>query len=70
MKTSTATKYPPEDLVALRDEIAMRTLQSLISNRGWGRTGEDGTHRPYTSMREYSIAAYDFADQMLEARSK
>jgi len=70
MKTNTATKYPPEDLVALRDEIAMRTLQTLISHGGWGDTGDDGVHRAYTNMREYAVAAYDFADQMLEARSK
>lgn len=63
-----AAKHPA-DLVALRDEIAMRTLQTLIMKGTWGVTGDDGTHMPYKNMREYSRAAYEFADQMLEARN-
>lgn len=59
-----------EDLVALRDEIAMRTLQTLIAHGRWGETGSDGEHKPYKNMREYSAAAYKFADHMLEAREK
>lgn len=59
-----------EDLVALRDEIAMRTLQTLIQQGTWGETGDDGEHRPYKNMREYATAAYRFADFMLEAREK
>ncbi|WP_054908764.1 hypothetical protein [Pseudomonas sp. NBRC 111135] len=58
-----------EDLVPLRDEIAMRTLQTLIMKGTWGKTGEDGNHVPYKTMREYSQAAYSFADYMLEARN-
>lgn len=64
-----ALKKSGEDLVALRDEIAMRTLQTLIMKGTWGKTGEDGTHVPYKNMREFSIAAYEFADCMLEARN-
>ena len=67
-QVSAATKRDSEDLVALRDEIAMRTLQTLIQKNTWGKTGEDGRHVPYRNMREYSIAAYEFADHMLDAR--
>lgn len=69
-KPGTAKKYPSEDLVALRDEIAMRTLQTLLTTGRWGKTQQDGTHRAYSKMSEYSVAAYEFADAMLEARSK
>ncbi|SFB19589.1 hypothetical protein [Azotobacter beijerinckii] len=64
-----ALKKHGEDLVALRDEIAMRTLQTLIMKDTWGKSGEDGKHVRYTSMRDFSKAAYEFADCMLEARN-
>lgn len=56
--------------MSLRDEIAMRTLQTMIHKGTWGETGEDGEHRPYKNMREYAMASYRFADFMLEAREK
>lgn len=59
-----------EDLVRLRDEIAMQALNAMIIAGGWGKTMEDGTHRKYANMREYSDGAYNFADQMLAARER
>ncbi|SHJ24092.1 hypothetical protein SAMN05216295_109210 [Pseudomonas luteola] len=69
-KPQTAFKLPSEDLVALRDEIAMRTLQTLLMKGTWGHKGEDGQHVPYKNMREFSDAAYSFADEMLAARER
>ncbi|KPA87311.1 hypothetical protein PF66_06221 [Pseudomonas asplenii] len=58
----------PDDLVRLRDEIAMTALNAMVISRGWGCKDEDGNHRAYRNMKEYSEAAYEFADIMLEAR--
>lgn len=62
---------PSDDLVRLRDEIAMQALNGLIvSSKGWGYTDGDGKRHSYQTMREYSDAAYEFADQMLAARER
>lgn len=60
----------PKDLVPLRDEIAMQAMNAMIIAGSWGQTMEDGTHRKYANMRDYSDAAYEFADQMLAARER
>lgn len=63
--------YPVgEDLVRLRDEIAMQAMQAMVIKGGWGYTEQDGTRRTYQNMREYSNAAYAFADEMLAARER
>jgi hypothetical protein len=54
----------------LRDEMAMRLAAAMIIKGGWGITGEDGTHSRYSTMADYSIAAYAFAEHMLIAREK
>jgi hypothetical protein len=59
-----------EDLVRLRDEIAMRALNAMVIKGGWNFTDVDGQHRPCENMRHYSWAAYEFADQMLAARER
>ena len=56
------------DLVRLRDEIAMHALNSMVIAGGWGYTDLDGKRHHYQSMAEYSLAAYRFADEMLNAR--
>ncbi|KPM67588.1 hypothetical protein HB13667_05965 [Pseudomonas putida] len=64
-------KHPgPEDLVGLRDEIAMQALNAMIIAGGWGYTDAEGNHHTYQNMAEYSAAAYEFADLMLKAREK
>ena len=70
--TSPVKKLTPasEDLVRLRDEIAMSALNAMVIAGGWGKTQDDGTHRKYSNMREYSDAAYFFADHMLSARER
>lgn len=70
--TNPVKKLTPasEDLVRLRDEIAMQALNAMIISKGWGYTNADGTRHNYGSMREYSDAAYEFADQMLAARER
>lgn len=60
----------PEDLVRLRDEIAMHALNGLLINAQWGYTNSDGKRHNWTSMPEYSDAAYRFADEMLAARER
>ncbi|MGS0546726.1 hypothetical protein ACU8WE_29865 [Pseudomonas parakoreensis] len=57
-----------EDLVRLRDEIAMQALNAMIIAGGWGYTDAEGKRHNWTSMPEYSTAAYRFADEMLAAR--
>lgn len=52
----------------LRDEMAMRLAAAMVVKGGWGTKQEDGTHRAYSNMPEYSRAAYEFADHMLLAR--
>ncbi|PUB36581.1 hypothetical protein C8K66_10260 [Pseudomonas sp. GV105] len=59
-----------EDLVRLRDEIAMQALNAMIIAGSWGHTGSDGKRHNWTSMPEYSGAAYRFADEMLAARER
>lgn len=59
-----------EDLVRLRDEIAMQALNAMVIAGGWGKTMEDGSHRKYANMREYADGAYNFADHMLAARER
>lgn len=59
-----------EDLVRLRDEIAMHALNAIVIKGGWGWTNDDGSRHTYQNMREYSDAAYEFADQMLAARER
>jgi glutamine amidotransferase PdxT len=70
--TSPVKKLTPasEDLVRLRDEIAMQALNGLVINGGWSRTMSDGSKKRYVNMRDYSEAAYEFADQMLAARER
>lgn len=70
--TNPAKKLTPasEDLVRLRDEIAMHALNAMVTAGGWGTTQDDGTHRKYANMKEYSNAAYTFADHMLAARER
>lgn len=67
-----AKKLTPasEDLVRLRDEIAMQAMQAMVIAGGWGQTMDDGTRRKYANMREFSDAAYTFADHMLDARER
>lgn len=60
----------PDDLVRLRDEIAMTALNAMIIAGGWGYTDAQGKRHNWTTMPEYSAAAYNFADAMLEAREK
>lgn len=59
-----------EDLVRLRDEIAMQALNAMIIAKGWGYTDGDGKRHNWTTMREFSDAAYTFADEMLAARER
>ncbi|WP_040263716.1 hypothetical protein [Pseudomonas massiliensis] len=70
--TNPAKKLTPatEDLVRLRDDIAMHALNAMVIAGGWGMTQDDGSHRKYANMREYSDAAYLFADYMLAARER
>ncbi|WP_339426333.1 hypothetical protein [Pseudomonas proteolytica] len=56
-----------EDIVRLRDEIAMN---AMVIAKGWGDTDGDGKRHSWTTMREYSNAAYHFADEMLAARER
>ncbi|MBF8780987.1 hypothetical protein IV505_14820 [Pseudomonas fulva] len=60
----------PEDLVRLRDEIAMTALNAMIIAGGWGYTDADGKRHNWNTMPEYSAAAYNFADAMLKAREQ
>lgn len=62
-----------EDLVRLRDEIAMHAMHAMsamVIAGGWGDMLPDGSRRTYRNMRDYSDAAYGFADQMLAARER
>ncbi|MBK3465850.1 hypothetical protein [Pseudomonas sp. MF6776] len=59
-----------EDLVRLRDEIAMQALNAMVIKGSWSFTAVDGTHKLCVNMRDYSWAAYEFADQMLAARER
>ena len=70
--TSPVKKLTPasEDLVRLRDEIAMQAMNAMIIAGGWGYTDSDGKRHTWTSMPEYSDAAYRFADEMLAARER
>lgn len=67
---NTDVRAQSEDLVRLRDEIAMNALNALIIRGGWNYTDRDGRHQRCQNMRDYSWAAYEFADQMLEARKR
>ena len=58
------------DLVRLRDEIAMHTLNAMVIAGGWGYTDGDGKRHNYKSMEELSNASYRFADEMLKARER
>ncbi|MBF8692382.1 MULTISPECIES: hypothetical protein [Pseudomonas] len=60
----------PDDLVRLRDEIAMTALNAMIIAGGWGYTDAQGNRHNHQTMPQYSEAAYAFADVMLEAREK
>lgn len=59
-----------EDLVRLRDEIAMQALNAMVIAGGWGYTDSDGKRHNYTTVRDYSDAAYGFTDEMLAARER
>ena len=49
--------FMPEKRATLRDEFAMRAMQALIEKYD-------------ESAVEISVAAYEFADQMLKAREE
>ncbi|NMZ35393.1 hypothetical protein [Pseudomonas proteolytica] len=59
-----------EDLVRLRDEIAINAMNAMVIAKGWGYTDGDGKRQSWATMREYSNAAYHFADEMLAARER
>ncbi|MGH8382610.1 hypothetical protein [Pseudomonas sp.] len=65
-----AARGAGEDLVRLRDEIAMHALNAMIIKGTWGVTSADGTFKKHENYRDHSEAAYRFADEMLKAREK
>ncbi|MEE3504863.1 hypothetical protein QN399_01050 [Pseudomonas sp. 10C3] len=59
-----------EDLVRLRDEIAMHALGAMIVAKSWGCTDKDGSFKKHSNYRDHSDAAYQFANEMLAARER
>ncbi|APC18157.1 hypothetical protein BLL42_21420 [Pseudomonas frederiksbergensis] len=59
-----------EDLVRLRDEIAMQALNAMIISGTWGSTSPNGTFTKHKNYRDHSEAAYQLADEMLAARER
>lgn len=59
-----------EDLVRLRDEIAMHAMNAMIISGTWGHNAPDGTFIKHTNYRDHSDAAYHLADEMLRARER
>ena len=60
----------PEDLVRLRDEIAMHALNGLLINAQWGYTNSAGVRKVYQTPQEYTDQAYRLADEMLASRER
>lgn len=60
----------PEDLVRLRDEIAMHALNGLLINGQWGFNDKSGIRHIHTTAQEYSDQSYQIADEMLAARER
>ena len=60
----------PEDLVRLRDEIAMHALNGLLINAQWGYTNSAGVRKVYQTPQEYADQAYRLADEMLASRER
>ena len=59
-----------EDLVRLRDEIAMHALNGLLINAQWGYTNSAGVRKVYQTPQEYTDQAYRLADEMLASRER
>lgn len=59
--------YKSEDYVSLRDEIAMRAMQGLISNSDWMKTYGQGEKYLMSSDITAEVA-YGYADAMLKQR--
>lgn len=50
-----------------RQRAALVALQQmLLPGNGWGVKKKGGEHVPYTTMPEYSRAAFNLADQMVQ----
>lgn len=60
----------PEDLVRLRDEIAMHALNGLLINAQWGYRNSEGIRKVYQTAQEYTDQAYRLADEMLASRER
>lgn len=69
-RTAPMTSPAQPSAWTLRDEMAMRILPALVTKATWGHRQADGSHRSYSTMAEYSEAAYQFADEMLKARER
>lgn len=59
-----------EDLVRLRDDIAMHALNGLLINAQWGYTNSVGVRKVYQTPQEYTDQAYRLADEMLASRER
>ncbi|KAB0489712.1 hypothetical protein [Pseudomonas vancouverensis] len=64
------TAMAAEDLVRLRDEIAMHALNGLLINAQWGYTNSEGIRKVYQTQQEYTDQAYRLADEMLASRER
>ncbi|WP_046483904.1 hypothetical protein [Pseudomonas veronii] len=62
--------HASEDLVRLRDEIAMHALNGLLINAQWGYTNSAGVRKVYQTPQEYTDQAYRLADEMLASRER
>ncbi|MBB3802021.1 hypothetical protein FHR47_002269 [Xanthomonas arboricola] len=70
MSAKPKTQLYPADPIAwtLRDEIAMRAVAALLVSGRFGTNGADGEFHRFTQFHDYSRAAYQLADDMLQAR--
>lgn len=67
-KRRAATEYSRELADWRREQFKQRAAlvalqQMMLPGNAWGTT-VDGVHKPYTSMEEYSKAAFLFADHL------